>query len=234
MEARLRPRSLARFFLAGIACTFALGTAHADYPHTIQNVQRARTRARTAYRSAKGDEARKKALAAARSEVHTLIVDDIIPAWFGTKWDFNGTSQVPGEGEIACGYFVSTVLRDAGFDVQRIKLAQQAAEKIVLTLSETDEITRLSRPSREEVVRTVREAGDGLYVVGLDFHVGFLVADGDRVDFCHSSYVDPPLAVVCQDALTDPALASDYYVIGRILSDEMMEAWLTKAPIRVQ
>jgi hypothetical protein len=45
------------------------------------------------------------------------------------------TSETPGRGEIACGYFVSTVLRDAGFGVERVRLAQQASERIVRTLS---------------------------------------------------------------------------------------------------
>ena len=41
--------------------------------------------------------------------------DDLLPAWNGTAWAMNGTSQVPGRGSIACGYFVSTTLMHAGF-----------------------------------------------------------------------------------------------------------------------
>ena len=74
---------------------------------------------------------------------------------------------------------------------------------------------------------------DGLYIVGLDHHVGFLVREGERLDFCHSSYVDPPLGVVCQPASDDPALASRYYIIGRLLTDDMIVSWLTDEPFRV-
>ena len=206
----------------------------ADYVKTVESARTVRAQTRIAYEKAPDDSARQKVLDDARGEIGALIVDDIIPAWYGTKWDFNGTSQTPGKGEIACGYFVSTVLRDAGFRVQRIKLAQQSAEKIVLTLADSGDVVRLSRPSRDKVVKTVKRSGDGLYVVGLDYHVGFLVKKGEDVQFCHSSYVDPPLAVQCEDAMTDPALASEYYVIGRILSDEMMRAWLTESSINVQ
>ncbi|WMJ72126.1 hypothetical protein RCC89_02925 [Cytophagaceae bacterium ABcell3] len=38
------------------------------------------------------------------------LVNKLIPYWYGTKWDFEGHTDVPGKGEIACGYFVSTTL----------------------------------------------------------------------------------------------------------------------------
>ena len=38
------------------------------------------------------------------------LADSVFPAWYGTKWDFNGHTNVPKEGLIACGYFVSTTL----------------------------------------------------------------------------------------------------------------------------
>ena len=42
---------------------------------------------------------------------------EMMRCWLGTPWDFNGTCETPGSGKIACGYFVSTILRDAGFQV---------------------------------------------------------------------------------------------------------------------
>jgi hypothetical protein len=60
-----------------------------------------------------------------------FIVDSIIPYWFGTKWNFYGTTEVPRNGSIACGYFVTTVLRDAGLRINRIKLAQAASEEMM-------------------------------------------------------------------------------------------------------
>ena len=63
-----------------------------------------------------------------------MLTDSIFPFWIGTKWGFYGTTQVPGKGKIACGYFVSTTLEHAGFDIERIKLAQQASSVIISTL----------------------------------------------------------------------------------------------------
>lgn len=36
------------------------------------------------------------------------ITQKVFPYWYGTKWDFNGTTEMPQEGSIACGYFVTT------------------------------------------------------------------------------------------------------------------------------
>lgn len=36
----------------------------------------------------------------------------------------------------------------------------------------------------------MKERGDGLYIVGLDFHVGFLQQIGDTTWFIHSNYLN--------------------------------------------
>src|SRR5678815_5098001 len=48
-------------------------------------------------------------VAQARTLVTRTIYSEIFPSWYGTAWDFNGTTEVPQQGKIACGYFVSTV-----------------------------------------------------------------------------------------------------------------------------
>ena len=57
-----------------------------------------------------------------------IIIKKIVPYWYGTKWDFNGTSRIPGQGSIAYGYFVTTILEDAGINLSRNRLAQCASE----------------------------------------------------------------------------------------------------------
>lgn len=89
------------------------------------------------------DYSRKKLLAKKLLHNHTLetdklhiqisrfITDSIIPCWYGTPWNFNGCTTEPGKGSIACGYFVTTVLKDAGLQLNRIKLAQQPSGIII-------------------------------------------------------------------------------------------------------
>src|SRR6478609_6492850 len=52
-----------------------------------------------------------------RDKFTNHLVNDIIPEWYGTKWSFDGYTEVPKSGSIACGYFVSTTLRDMGMNI---------------------------------------------------------------------------------------------------------------------
>src|SRR5215212_694349 len=42
-----------------------------------------------------------------RASFINIVYDSIIPYWIGTKWNFNGITEVPQKGSIACGYFVT-------------------------------------------------------------------------------------------------------------------------------
>ena len=165
-------------------------------------------------------------------EARTLLtrsIDDVLfPAWYGTAWDFNGTSEVPQQGKIACGYFVSTVLRDAGYKVERVRLAQQASENIILSLTTDPFVRRFRRVPIGDFVQAVKEWGPGIYIVGLDIHVGFIVNTGDEVYFVHSSYVEP-YTVVREKATESRILAaSNYRVLGNVFADDrLISTWLT-------
>lgn len=169
------------------------------------------------------------ALDAAQQVALDGITEGLIPTWLGTPWAFYGDTTTPQEGEIACGYFVSTVLEHAGFQVERVRMAQQPSERIIQSLTPETSIWRYSDQPIEVVLQRLRQEGDGLYVVGLDFHTGFLVQRGAETTFCHASYLGP-VAVVCEPAETSAALESRYRVVGRLLEDEMVTRWLEGRP----
>ncbi|MBC7852151.1 MAG: hypothetical protein IAF94_01845, partial [Pirellulaceae bacterium] len=77
-----------------------------------------RWRNELAARHAKAKSTRERATVEADARI---ILETALPGmmhcWLGTPWDFNGTAKGPGGGKIACGYFVATVLKDAGFQV---------------------------------------------------------------------------------------------------------------------
>jgi hypothetical protein len=174
---------------------------------------------------------RPRVRAEARAAVLGFFDSAGFPAWAGTPWDFYGTSTTPGEGTIACGYFVTTLLEHAGFRVERARLAQQASSYIVDTMARGERVEWLRRLERREVVRRVREhLGDGLYVVGLDLHVGLLRLDGERAAFCHSAVVTPGV-VACEDPETSEGFVSQVYVVGPALSDGAIDDWLGARPI---
>jgi hypothetical protein len=175
---------------------------------------------------------KKVVLEKAQRALVASIYDEIIPAWYGTDWDFYGTTEKPKEGKIACGYFVTTVLRDAGVKVQRVSLAQQASENIIKSLTTAPFIKRFRNASIEKFVTEVKNSGAGLYIVGLDIHVGFILHDGAEVWFIHSSYLEPS-EVIREKALESPILSSSKYrVFGKISADnDFILKWLDQTPI---
>ena len=217
--------------VAGLAN--AAGAAEvAAYPDTLQAIAARRSALADQYRAATTDSARAAVIARAQQEFARDAADTVIPFWLGTRWDFNGTTQVPGTGMIACGYFVTTVLRDVGFAVERVKLAQQASETIILSLVGSDEVSRFSDATLSDFVEAVRRCGHGLYVVGLDYHVGFLHCDERGVRFLHASYLEPACVVV-EDAGESRVLGSSRYrVIGKLTDEPALAVrWLTGAAI---
>jgi len=202
------------------------------YDQLLTKIEAERVALAKRYQQATSEAERAPIVAQARGVVIRSIYTEIFPSWYGTGWDFNGTTEVPRQGKIACGYFVSTVLRDAGWRVQRARLAQQASENIILSLIAEPYIKRFRRVPIGDFVKTVKDWGPGIYVVGLDIHTGFIVNDGDEVYFVHSSYVDP-FMVVKETARDSKILqTSAYRVLGRITADdEFIQSWLLKKEI---
>lgn len=169
--------------------------------------------------------ARTMIIDSARTYVFERIALDIMPSWYGTPWDFNGITRTPGQGAIACGYFVHTVLQDAGFRLPRVKWSQMASEPITVKVSHR--IKRFRDRPVSEVETYIRSQGDGLYKVGLDNHVGFIVKSGAEVRFVHSSYYGNATGVISEplDGY-NPLAHSRYRIVGSLLGDAMMEAWI--------
>jgi hypothetical protein len=146
----------------------------------------------------------------------TFIIDSLLPCWYGTPWDFNGTTLQPGNGTIACGYFVTTVLQDAGINLNRIKLSQCASEEMIKKLSLKNSITRFRNKSITQFAESLKQKEKGLYIIGLDFHTGFIYHNGEELFFIHASYAYPK--VVRKEKVTQSSVlaSSKYKVIGKV------------------
>lgn len=147
--------------------------------------------------------------------------------WMETDWDYNGTTEIPGTGSIACGYFVTTLLRDMGVKLDRNSLAQCASEPMIKKLVEERYIQRYSGYSIENFVASVKRSGDGIYLVGLDNHTGFIVCEKGNVTFVHSGG-GVPARVLRQDAMHSGLLErSSYRVTGKLSADDhFLTKWL--------
>ena len=166
-------------------------------------------------------------ITAARNYLYETLFYEMLPAWIGTVWDFNGVSETPGEGLIACGYYVTTTLKHSGFKLNRYKVAQQAAAVITKTLCQGGDITWFKYEELESLKTHLSARPNSVYVVGLDYHVGYIVTEGDEIYFMHSSFVDP--GVVVKEKIDDSPVfgSTERWIIGDVLaSDENILAWI--------
>ena len=170
----------------------------------------------------------------ARTTLLSYLETSAFPAWEGTTWNFYGTSTTPREGTIACGYYVTTVLEQAGFHLERVRLAQQASAYIVSTLARETRVDWIRPADNAAAVKEIHQRfGDGLFVIGFDFHVGFLRLDGKRAAFCHSSFIEPG-SVTCEDPVASGAFASRTYVVADALNDRVLDDWILGRAVPTQ
>jgi hypothetical protein len=170
-------------------------------------------------------EGKKKIILEARQYLFYQLTKEIFPSWYGTKWDFNGVTQVPREGKIACGYFVTTTFRDLGFDIPRVKWAQATSENMIKEA--TMEIKKFSGAKMEDVEVWIQNQEDAIYMVGLDNHTGYVYKIGNEIWFVHSSPYNKAHGVICELASThNPLSVSGYRVFGKLLDDQMIVNWM--------
>lgn len=154
----------------------------------------------------------------------------IVPHWYGTEWDFEGHTSVPGKGKVACGYFVSTSLRDAGLTLNRYRLAQQSPINEALSVNLGDSV--FTARNIEELKNYC--SSEGLYFIGMDFHVGLILMKEDDYYILHSDYID---ASGVKAELVDSSEAvshSQNYLLCPISSNKkLMKAWLTKKEMKI-
>lgn len=174
-----------------------------------------------------------KLVSTAKDYMYTQLIDTIFPAWYGTEWDYNGYSNVPKKGQIACGYFVSTTLKHIGFNLNRYKLAQKYSSAIVKSLCYN--IQYMRNNNTKKLFNYINTKPNQLYVIGLDNHVGFISKETSGIYFIHSSYLEP-VAVIKEKAESAEALiGSNLFVLGQLTeNDVLLKNWLAGKAIVIK
>ncbi len=164
---------------------------------------------------------------AAANYLHNILSNNLFMYWKGTPWEFYGTSVEPGKGAIACGYFVTTLLQHAGVKLNRIALAQTYSEQMIKALVQKKGIKTYSPFDLKKMVEELKKKGDAMYIVGLDFHTGFISVEKGEVYFIHSNYIGAA-GVMKEIALESAALQRNKYtVLGCFTSDrDFLLAWM--------
>ena len=160
----------------------------------------------------------------------SLLLNRLVPYWYGTEWDFNGHTSKPNVGKIACGYFVSTTLRDMGLNLNRYELAKKGPEDEANSVAIFQAYTSVT-PS-DSIHEKLNSIPNGLYFVGLDNHVGYLYKEKGNTYFLHSNYIANK--VMIEPTSTSVAFESSTYYISSISKNrKLMEKWLTYSKIEV-
>jgi hypothetical protein len=203
------------------------------YQTLVSEIKRWRKELAERHRKAKDDAAR----AAVENDAR-IILEQALPAmmrcWLGTPYDFNGTASKPGNGRIACGYYVATVLMDAGFRVDRYELAKQPSENILRSFLEKDACNLSVGKPYDAFSAELAKAGPGIYLVGLDTHVAFAVIGAGGFRFIHASGSKPWCVVDEGPAEAGVLQRSNWRMTGNLTADPaVIRRWLKGEKILV-
>lgn len=204
-----------------------------DYKTVLALIIKKRIHWQGKYNQERSPEGKDSILTLAGKGLESCLVQGVFPFWYATPWDFNGISNVPGEGQIACGYFVSTTLKHVGFSLNRYKVAQQSSKKACEIFARGEKVYCIRPDGVEDFKTKVEKLEPGLYCMGLDYHVGFLLKRNDRYFFIHSTYLSAE-GVVVEPIESSPAFYSQTYYVSPITTNKVLiKDWLGNREIIV-
>jgi hypothetical protein len=207
----------------------------ADFEATVAAIEAERRRLAGLYARADGEERKAALRAEARAYVRAAIVREIFPAWLGMPWGLGSNStadrpHAPGM-TVACGYFVSSVLENAGLRLgTRFTYAQAPALHVQKTLAPAaGDLHRYFSISGQALADRIAGLGEGLYIIGLANHIGFVVVDAAGVRLVHASYTGDQV-VTSEPLATAQAIADSrpkgYFVTPVMHDERTADLWL--------
>jgi len=164
------------------------------------------------------------------------LVNQIIPYWYGTPWSFEGHTSKPNQGEIACGYFVSTTLLHMGMNLNRYRLAQQAPIYEAKTLAIDSSLIEIYSYDVQNNIDSINVLiPEGIHFIGYDqSHVGYILKQKNYIFLIHSNYsggkgVDIELIDQSEVFKT----YNQFYIAEISTNEKLMDAWLNQKEIKV-
>jgi hypothetical protein len=162
------------------------------------------------------------------------LVKEIIPHWYGTPWSFGGHTSVPNQGEIACGYFISTTLRDMDMKLNRYALAQKSPIDEAKMISCGSDILSVVQETPEKAFEEIdRLTQEGLYFIGFDEgHVGYLLKRDGELLLIHSNYFSP--VSVCMEKLEESRVFdrfTSFHLVDISHNEALLKRWLENGSV---
>ena len=163
-----------------------------------------------------------------------IVLNKIIPYWYGTEWSFNGYTSKPKDGVIACGYFISTTLLHSGLNLNRYKLAQLSPILEAKSLALNSEVIEINNRTISENIKQLKDTLQiGIYFIGFDEgHVGFLYKRQKDIYLIHSNFLEAKGVVV--ENIENSEVFSFYnklYIAELSTNRELIKRWITKEEI---
>ncbi|MBN2494717.1 MAG: hypothetical protein JXR96_09025 [Deltaproteobacteria bacterium] len=215
-----------------------------ELPEKLARIERQREKLADQLKRARGRAEKDRVYLAARELVTGSITGDIFPAWMGTPWHMgedDDASMPHQEGKrVSCSMFVTAVLQNAGLRLDdRVRWAHSRALTIQRSLApRCEDLHRYLSISPRELAERLARLRAGLYLIGLNCHIGFVVIGAGEVRFVHSNYVDPERGVVDEPLATSRAIANSqqagYWVTPLFQDERLVELWLSGEPVRLQ
>lgn len=170
----------------------------------------------------------------AQNYLESQLVEEVLPLWLGTEWDYNGTTTTPRSGKIACGYFVTTTLHQVGFQFNRSLLAQQASLYILQSFCKEENIKRIGHNNTKALFNYLNNDNNKIYLCGLDNHVGYIIKQDGQWYAFHASGL-PPYQVVKEPLNECPAyLQSQNFFIAPLFKEGyMLSSWILNVPVKI-
>ncbi len=149
----------------------------------------------------------------------------VMSYWYGTLWSSDGDCREPNSGHISGGYFVCSVLRDLGYRFDVDKMARQDPARIVEAFCRKTDMAWSTGRSFGELEDYIKNAGKGVFLLGLDNNVGFIVYDWG-ISFVHSNPYFPQKVMSEKARYSLKLRASKTWVIGKLFSDDFVKAYV--------
>ncbi|WP_103867436.1 hypothetical protein [Aquimarina sp. I32.4] len=163
------------------------------------------------------------------------LVNRIIPFWEGTEWSFEGHTSIPRKGKIACGYFVSTTLKDVGVNLNRYRLAQQSPIDEASSLALNTKVIEIRGNSiTENILKIDRSIKEGIHFIGFDSsHVGYILKEKGQLYLIHSNYINYRGVEIEKIENSDVfASYNKYHIVELSTNENFLRSWIKGKEIK--
>lgn len=227
--------------VSAAAAPLSHDVALAQFSKTLEEIELERRRFHERLKQAKSSEKRREIYREAEKYIVQQIYTRIAPAWLGMPWTMaviddglRPDAETPfekGKG-VSCSWFVVSVLKNAGLKLGNPRaFAGTIALHLQRSLSPAPkDLKRIFHVTPAELEKRLSQWGDGLYIIGLNCHVGFVHVKGDNVTFIHSNYTAPMQQVRMEPLAESEAIALSQragYVVSVLFKDtRLIHRWL--------